>query len=181
MAVVEAKNPRCTIPKAMRNAYIRILLSYIGGVFVISLLVPFLMTSHRSSSSHLSVIGCDRRYPPHCFASHSAKLQMDSFPRDLHAHIPSGLPYVSVVLSSAIALLSCMVFNDLAWFAHMTTTAELLPWLCVGMTYLGFHKGLEAQGIDQSTLLCRLRFQPYAPWWVVGASTVPLLFNGWGR
>ncbi|KAI0681575.1 hypothetical protein C8T65DRAFT_598467, partial [Cerioporus squamosus] len=34
------KNPRRNIPKAIRNVYIRLLLFYIGGVFVIGLLVP---------------------------------------------------------------------------------------------------------------------------------------------
>jgi len=40
IAAGEAKNPRRNLPKAIRRVYIRILLFYIGGVFIIGLLVP---------------------------------------------------------------------------------------------------------------------------------------------
>ncbi|KAG1757380.1 amino acid permease [Suillus lakei] len=40
IAAGEAKNPRRTLPKAIRRVYIRILLFYIGGTVVIGLLVP---------------------------------------------------------------------------------------------------------------------------------------------
>ncbi|KAG1899433.1 amino acid permease [Suillus fuscotomentosus] len=40
IAAGEAKNPRHTLPKAIRRVYIRILLFYIGGTLVIGLLVP---------------------------------------------------------------------------------------------------------------------------------------------
>lgn len=40
IAAGEAKNPRRNIPKAIRRVYVRLLLFYIGGTFVIGLLVP---------------------------------------------------------------------------------------------------------------------------------------------
>ena len=40
IAAGEAKNPRRNIPRAIKRVYIRILLFYIGGTFVIGLLVP---------------------------------------------------------------------------------------------------------------------------------------------
>jgi amino acid transporter len=40
IAAGEAKNPRRNIPKAIKRVYVRILLFYIGGTFVIGLLVP---------------------------------------------------------------------------------------------------------------------------------------------
>ncbi|KIM71414.1 hypothetical protein PILCRDRAFT_830350 [Piloderma croceum F 1598] len=40
IAAGEAKNPRRNLPKAIKRVYIRILLFYIGGTFVIGLLVP---------------------------------------------------------------------------------------------------------------------------------------------
>ncbi|PAV22798.1 amino acid permease [Pyrrhoderma noxium] len=36
----EAKNPRKSIPKAIKRVYIRLLLFYVGGVFIIGLIVP---------------------------------------------------------------------------------------------------------------------------------------------
>ncbi|KAI9567928.1 amino acid permease [Boletus coccyginus] len=40
MAAAEVKNPRRNIPKAIKRVYLRVLVFYIGGVFVIGLLVP---------------------------------------------------------------------------------------------------------------------------------------------
>ncbi|KAI0053278.1 amino acid permease [Auriscalpium vulgare] len=40
IAAGEAKNPRRNLPKAIKRVYIRILLFYIGGVFIIGMLVP---------------------------------------------------------------------------------------------------------------------------------------------
>ncbi|ESK87570.1 amino acid transporter [Moniliophthora roreri MCA 2997] len=40
IAAGEAKNPRRNVPKAIKRVYIRILLFYIGGTFIIGLLVP---------------------------------------------------------------------------------------------------------------------------------------------
>lgn len=40
IAAGEAKNPRRNLPRAIRRVYIRILLFYIGGTFIIGLLVP---------------------------------------------------------------------------------------------------------------------------------------------
>lgn len=40
LAAGEAKNPRKNLPKAIKRVYIRILLFYIGGTFIIGLLVP---------------------------------------------------------------------------------------------------------------------------------------------
>jgi len=41
VTVGEAENPRKNIPKAIRRTFWRILVFYIGGVFVIGLIVPF--------------------------------------------------------------------------------------------------------------------------------------------
>jgi amino acid transporter len=40
IAAAEARNPRRNIPKAIKRVYIRVLVFYIGGVFIIGLLVP---------------------------------------------------------------------------------------------------------------------------------------------
>ena len=40
IAGAEVRNPRRSIPKAIRSVYVRIVLFYIGGVTIIGLLVP---------------------------------------------------------------------------------------------------------------------------------------------
>ena len=40
VTVGEAENPRKNIPKAIRRTFLRILIFYVGGVFVIGMIVP---------------------------------------------------------------------------------------------------------------------------------------------
>jgi len=40
MAAAEVRNPGRNIPKALKMVYLRVLVLYIGGVFIIGLLVP---------------------------------------------------------------------------------------------------------------------------------------------
>jgi len=62
IAAGEAKNPRKNLPKAIKRVYIRILLFYIGGTFIIGLLVPFnhpdlsLQTSNAAKSPFVIAI-----------------------------------------------------------------------------------------------------------------------------
>ncbi|KIJ64041.1 hypothetical protein HYDPIDRAFT_28933 [Hydnomerulius pinastri MD-312] len=211
MAAAEAKDPRLTMPKAVRNVYIRILLFYIGGVFVIGLLVPsnepLLNLDSSNASASPFVIAIEKAgikglasvinaaLLTSAWSAASSDIYLSSrglYGLALAGNAPkiftltsrSGLPYASVALSCAIGLLSYMVINTssgivFTWFADMTATAGLLAWFCVGVTYLRFRKGLKAQGIDRSTLVYTSRIQPYAAWWVVGASIVTLFFSGW--
>jgi yeast amino acid transporter len=45
IAAGEAKNPRRNLPKAIKRVYVRILIFYLGGTFIIGLLVPSNSTS----------------------------------------------------------------------------------------------------------------------------------------
>ena len=55
MAAAEARNPRRSIPKAIKKVYFRVLVLYIGSVFIIGLLVPSNDPSLNSTSSQSSV------------------------------------------------------------------------------------------------------------------------------
>lgn len=77
MAAAESKNPRKNLPKAIRRVYIRILLFYIGGVFVIGLLVP-------SNNPLLNVNSDNASASPFVIAINQAGIK--------------GLPSVSVAL-----------------------------------------------------------------------------------
>ena len=63
MAAAEVRNPRRNIPKAIKRVYVRVLLFYIGGVFVIGLLVPsnnpLLNLDSNNASASPFVIACN--------------------------------------------------------------------------------------------------------------------------
>lgn len=61
----------------------------------------------------------------------------------------------------------------------MTSVAGLLTWAGIVYTYIRFHKGLKAQGIDRSTLPYRAPLQPYLSYYAFVFILVILFFNGW--
>lgn len=68
MAAAEAKNPRRNVPKAVRMVYFRLLIFYIGGVFVIGLLVP-------SNNSLLNVNSENASASPFVIATNQAGIK----------------------------------------------------------------------------------------------------------
>jgi amino acid transporter len=55
MAAAETRNPRRSIPMAIKRVYFCVLVLYIGGVFIIGLLVPSNAPSLNSTSSQPSM------------------------------------------------------------------------------------------------------------------------------
>lgn len=138
MAAAEMKNPRYAMPRAIRTVYIRILLFYIGGVFIIGLLVPsdnpLLSLDSSNASSSPFVIAINRagiRYLPSilnaviltsALSASSSDLYLSSrglyglaaagnAPKFFLRTSRSGLPYVAVIFCSLFSLLSYMVVN----------------------------------------------------------------------
>ncbi|KAG2130717.1 amino acid permease [Suillus clintonianus] len=138
MAAAEMKNPRYAMPRAIRTVCIRILLFYIGGVFVIGLLVPSnnpllsLYSSNISSSPFVIAINqAGIKYLPSilnaviltsAWSASSSDLYLSSrglyglaaagnAPKFFMRTSRSGHPYVAVIFCSLFSLLSYMVVN----------------------------------------------------------------------
>ncbi|KAG2117922.1 amino acid permease/ SLC12A domain-containing protein, partial [Suillus discolor] len=139
----EAKNPRHTLPKAIRRVYIRILLFYIGGTLIIGLLVPSnnpllelntgtarspfiinacLLTSAWSASSS-SLYTASRAICMYTYlAANSSKLihfvdglaASGNAPKIFLKTTRNGLPYVAVLFSAAFSLLAFMAVSSSA-------------------------------------------------------------------
>jgi len=96
----------------------------------------------------------------------------------------NGLPVAALITSSLFSLLAFMgvhagsgkVFN---WFANMTSVAGLMTWFGICWTYIRFHAGMKAQGIDRKTLPFSSPLQPYAAWYAAISCPVICLFSGW--
>ncbi|KAH7920398.1 hypothetical protein BV22DRAFT_1133109 [Leucogyrophana mollusca] len=139
IAAAEAKNPRRNLPKAVRRVYIRILLFYIGGVFVIGLLVPSnnallnLNAGNASASPFVIAINqagikglpsvINAALLTSAWSAASSDLYIASrglyglavsgnAPKIFMRTSRTGLPYVSVIFCSAFSLLSYMVVNN---------------------------------------------------------------------
>ncbi len=57
-----------------------------------------------------------------------------------------------------------------------TAVAGLSSWFGIAVTYIRFHRGLKAQGIDRKTLPYRSPLQPFAGWYAaIGCFMVALV------
>ncbi|KAG1867740.1 amino acid permease/ SLC12A domain-containing protein, partial [Suillus subluteus] len=199
IAAGEAKNPRRTLPKAIRRVYIRILVFYIGGTLVIGLLVPsnnplLKLTSSTARSPFVIAIElAGIKYLP-SVSRPSNSLKSTHFVDGLAAsrNAPkfflkttrNGLPYVAVLFCATFSLLAFMAVSTSAgsvflWFSNMTAVAGLMTWFGISLTYLRFYKGMQVQGIDRKTLPYYTNLQPYAAWWAVVSTITICFFSGW--
>ncbi|KAF8550181.1 amino acid permease [Imleria badia] len=212
MAAAEARNPRRTIPKAIKQIYFRVLFFYIGGVFVIGLLVPsnsssLNITSAQNASASPFVIAIKAsgiKVLPSiingailtaAWSAGSSDLYLasrslyglavsGSAPRIFSRTTRSGLPHVAVGVCSCFALLAYLTIKEgpgkvFAWFSGFSSTAGLVTWFGIGVTYLRFYEGLKAKRIDRKTLPFASRIQPFAAWWCVCGSGFSLIFSAW--
>ncbi|KAG0709056.1 amino acid permease [Suillus ampliporus] len=138
IAAGEAKNPRRTLPKAIRRVYIRILLFYIGGTFVIGLLVPsnnqFLKLNSGTAQSPfvIAISAAGIKSLPSvinaclltsAWSASSSDLYTSSraiyglaasgnAPKIFLRTSRSGLPYVAVIFCASFSLLAFMAVSQ---------------------------------------------------------------------
>ncbi|KAF8185733.1 amino acid permease [Pholiota molesta] len=96
----------------------------------------------------------------------------------------SGLPYVAIIVCSLFALLGYMAVSAGAgrvfgWFSNLTAIAGLMTWFGICFTYIRFHKGLAAQGIDRKSLPYTSALQPYAAYYGASACLIISVLSGW--
>ncbi|KAF3164262.1 hypothetical protein TWF788_001210 [Orbilia oligospora] len=108
-------------------------------------------------------------------------------PRIFRRCTASGVPYVSVLTSTAIALTAYIqlagptgqiVFD---YLLKLTTTSGLIVWGTFCLAFVRFYYGIEqARHIDRFSdeYPYRSPFQPYLAWIGLFATTVIVLFNG---
>ncbi|KAG1770640.1 amino acid permease [Suillus occidentalis] len=153
MAVAEMKNPRYAMPRAIRTVYVRILLFYVGGVFVIGLLVPsdspFLSLNSPNALSSPFVVSINRagiRYLPSVFPSMLASVPFNKPNPDFERSYPAWSA------SSSDLYLSSRGLYGLALTENAPKIFLRTSLFCIGVTYMRFHQGSLAQGCGRKRL-----------------------------
>ncbi|GAA6044926.1 hypothetical protein JCM8097_004461 [Rhodosporidiobolus ruineniae] len=212
IAAGETKDPRRTLPKAIKNVYIRILLFYILGVFITGLLVrsdderlklgsgtaasaPFVIAINNAGIKVLPSI-INAALLTSAWSAASSDLYTSSralyglalngnAPRILTKTNSWGLPWVSVCVGCAFALLSFMAVGSAGagtafnWFANMTSVCGLITWGGICFTHIRWRKGLKAQGIDMSMLPYRPFGAGFAAYYALVFICIILFFQQW--
>jgi amino acid transporter len=211
IAAGEAKNPRRNLPRSIRKVYIRILVFYLGGTFIIGLLVPSDNSSLTLNSGTLAspfVIAIKNAGIPvlpsiinaclltSAWSAASSDLYTSSraiyglalthqAPKIFARTTRNGLPYVALIFCSLFAALAYMSLGSTAgvvfgYFANLTSSAGLLTWWGICVTYTRWYAGLKAQGIDRKTLPyhATLNKGAFAAWYAIVLITIILIFQG---
>lgn len=147
IAAGEAKNPRVTLPSSIKKVYIRILLFYLGGTFIIGMIVPSNSPSIKLNSGTLAspfVIAIKQAGIPALPAIINACLLTSAWsaassdlftssralyglaithkaPMIFARTTKSGLPWV--------ALLTCSLFGSLAYMSLQTSAGKAFGYL----------------------------------------------------
>lgn len=87
----------------------------------------------------------------------------------------------------AVTLVTCITFlvssNSAAevffWFVDLTTTALVMTYTFMILTYIGFYHARRAQGLDPATLPYRAPWAPYSAYVALALGVLMLLFVGY--
>ncbi|KAF9454452.1 hypothetical protein P691DRAFT_692680 [Macrolepiota fuliginosa MF-IS2] len=95
-----------------------------------------------------------------------------------------GTPIVAVGITCAFSLLSYMSINSGAdtvfnWFVNLSTTGGFIGWFCINLTYIFFHRGMVAQGVDPKSNVYNNRLQPYLAYWGILWTFIFILTTGY--
>ncbi|KAM0787408.1 hypothetical protein ACM66B_003492 [Microbotryomycetes sp. NB124-2] len=106
-------------------------------------------------------------------------------PKFLARRNRNGVPYIAVLVTMALALLSyCQVSSTavvvIEYLTGLVGSCQLVNWIVMSYSWIRWNSGLKAQGIDRATLPVRSRFQPYAAWYALVASILVILMQGYG-
>jgi len=211
IAGAETRNPRISIPAALKRTFFRVVIFYVASIFVISLTIPadderlqlttgnahqspFVIAFSRAGIKALpSVINAI--VLTSAFSSGNSCTFLSS--RTLHGlaldgHAPSiflklnrfRIPYVAVSASVIWGAVAYLSLNDGAyqvflWLVSLVTTAGILSWIMIGITYLRFHNALRVQNIPRDRLPYRSPFQPYITYYGLVMNVLILVFSGW--
>jgi len=108
-------------------------------------------------------------------------------PKFLMKCTKSGIPFWTVTVVQLIGCLTFMVSSESAvtvfyWFVDLTTCALVMTYIGMFITFVGWYKALEAQGISRKkgeTILPYVSpFAPYTSYWAIGFGFVLVLFIG---
>lgn len=94
-----------------------------------------------------------------------------------------GLPRNALIASVLPGLLAYMSLAEKSstlfmWLVQLSAMTGIFTWWSICLTYIRFHQGLKAQGVDRSTFAYVAPFQPYLSYYGLIILTAIILTNG---
>ncbi|CAE6395234.1 unnamed protein product [Rhizoctonia solani] len=96
----------------------------------------------------------------------------------------NGVPWVAVTITLLVGCLSFLQVNQssskvLDWFINVSTSAQLVTWIAMCITWIRWDAAMKAQGISRDILPYKSKFQPYGAWYGLVMSSIVTFFNGY--
>jgi len=183
----EADNPNKSIPDAINSVFWRILIFYVGALFVILSIYPwnelgthgspFVMTFERlgikSAAGIINFVVLTAALSSCNGGLYSTGrmlynlAQQGQAPRAFAATSQGGIPHRAIQVS-IVALLFGVLLNYLVpakvfvWVTSIATFGAIWTWAVVLVTQMKFRKGLS--NAERDRLVFRMPFYPYASW-----------------
>ena len=192
VAAGESKDPKKTIPVAIKQIFWRILLFYIVCIFIIGTLIayndPRLLQAAATDNIALSPFTLLYEKAGFAFAAsimnaviltailsagNSGMLfdmaRKGSAPKLFGRLDPRGVPMNALYATTAIAALCFLTtfFGEqevFNWLLNMSGMCGFIVWLGIAISHYRFRKGYLAQGYKLEDLAYRAKFFPFAPW-----------------
>ncbi|KAG9048725.1 hypothetical protein FS837_012161 [Tulasnella sp. UAMH 9824] len=201
VTVGEAENPRKNIPRAIRRTFWRILIFYVGGVFVIGLIVPsndpnlFTATKAKTGAAaspfvvaakNFAIRGLDHVINSAIllFVLSAANSDLYIGSRTLYAlaaegKAPAIFKRVNRMGVPYPALIFCTAFCCLVYLNVQATSAQVFNYFVSLVTFFGATTWtLEVQSIPRSSLPYRAPFQPYGSYFALVITGIITFFKG---
>ncbi|KAB5595356.1 General amino acid permease AGP2 [Ceratobasidium theobromae] len=112
-------------------------------------------------------------------------LALDGFaPSFIRQTNRNGVPWVAVTITLIIGCLSFLQVNEntskvLDWFINVATSAQLVTWIAMCITWIRWNAAMKAQGVTRDILPYTSKFQPYGAWYGLVVSVIVTFFNGY--
>lgn len=204
----ESKNPRKTVPAAIRKVLYRILVFYVLSILFIGLLVPYDYEpkgdSYVAASPFIVAIeNSGTKVLPDIFnavilvtiisAANSnvycgsrvlyAMAQSKVGPKFLGLTTKHGVPYVAVLITAAFGCLAFLVL-DLGsqtvfdWLLNITAVAGLIAWGWISFTHIRFMRILDSRNISRNSLPFKALFMPYSAYYATTTILILVFIQG---
>lgn len=98
----------------------------------------------------------------------------------------NGIPWVCV---TAVTLISCVTFlvasnsalTVFLWFVDLTTSGVIVNATCMFITFMGWYRALQKQGVSRDILPYRAPLAPWSAWFGITLGVAGIIFIGFDR
>lgn len=189
----ESANPRKTVPAAIKKVIYRIIIFYIMSIFFMGLLIPYndekLTSDDSFAASSPFIVAIQNSGTPVlpdifnavifiaiCSAGNSnvysgsrilyGLAQCGVAPKFFLRTTKHGIPYVSVLFTSAFGALGYMVLSNggntvFNWLLNITAVSGLITWVNISLSHIRFMNVLKARGISRDALPFKAAWMPF--------------------